>query len=170
MAISRQKKEDMWKKVVEIVDTSKTVVFVGFKGLTVFDAIAMRRTLRTQGVGYKVVKKRIAAKVMSGKKIEGSFPSIMGQVGLAYGVDLVAPAREIFAAGKKLEGKVTILGGIFDGVYKNAAELTEIATIPSMDGLRGMFVNVINSPIQGLVIALDAIAKSKAPAAEVLAA
>ena len=30
--------------------------------------------------------------------------------------------------------------------------------------LRGMFVNVINSPIQGLVIALDQIAQKKASA------
>src|SRR3990167_7338986 len=34
-------------------------------------------------------------------------------------------------------------------------------TIPSLQTLRGMFVNVINSPIQGLAIALDAIAKKK---------
>ena len=36
--------------------------------------------------------------------------------------------------------------------------MTVIASIPSMQVLRGMFVNVINSPIQGLVIALNAIA------------
>jgi large subunit ribosomal protein L10 len=166
MAISRQKKEEMWKKVEGIAADSTSVVFVGFKGLTVADASAMRRTMRGSGVGYRVVKKRIAAKVLSGTKVTGEFPKLSGQVGLAYSADLIAPAREVFAAGKKLEGKVSILGGIFDGAYMSAAQLTEIASIPSMDGLRGMFVNVINSPIQGLVIALSEIAKKKeAPAA-----
>ena len=39
--------------------------------------------------------------------------------------------------------------------------MTAIATIPSQKTLQGMFVNVINSPIQGFVMALDQIAKKK---------
>ena len=37
----------------------------------------------------------------------------------------------------------------------------EIATIPSLQTLRGMFVNVINSPIAGLAVALKAIADKR---------
>ncbi len=40
--------------------------------------------------------------------------------------------------------------------------MTAIATIPPVPVLRGMFVNVINSPIQGLVIALDKVREQKA--------
>ena len=36
-----------------------------------------------------------------------------------------------------------------------------MASIPPLDTLRGMFVNVINSPIQGFVMALSEIAKKK---------
>ena len=43
----------------------------------------------------------------------------------------------------------------------NQNEMIEIASIPPLQVLRGMFVNVINSPIQGFVIALDAIASKK---------
>jgi ribosomal protein L10 len=43
----------------------------------------------------------------------------------------------------------------------NATEMMSIATIPPIETLRGMFVNLINSPIQRLVIGLDQIAKSK---------
>ena len=39
--------------------------------------------------------------------------------------------------------------------------MTAIATIPPLPVLRGMFVNVINSPLQGLVIALDQIREKK---------
>ena len=54
------------------------------------------------------------------------------------------------------------MGGIFDGKFTDAAGMNAIALIPSVPVLRGMFVNVINSPIQGLVIALDKIAEKKA--------
>jgi len=50
---------------------------------------------------------------------------------------------------------------VFQGVYKDAEEMTEIASIPSLQVLRGMFVNVINSPIQGMVIALNAVAEKR---------
>ncbi|MEI6553506.1 MAG: 50S ribosomal protein L10, partial [bacterium] len=80
---------------------------------------------------------------------------------LVYGKDLLAPAREIYAFQKKMDKKVTILGGIFDGEYKNKAEMESIATIPSREGLLSMFLNVINSPIQGFVVAINAIADKK---------
>jgi large subunit ribosomal protein L10 len=56
----------------------------------------------------------------------------------------------------------SIVGGIFEGKFMDKASMTEIATIPGEHQLRGMFVNVINSPIQGFVIALNAIAEKKA--------
>ena len=53
------------------------------------------------------------------------------------------------------------MGGIFEGRFMDAAEMNEVATIPPVDVLRGMFANVINSPIQGLVVALNGIAEKK---------
>jgi ribosomal protein L10 len=44
----------------------------------------------------------------------------------------------------------------------NKSEMEEIALIPALQVLRGMFVNVINSPIQGFAMAIKAIADKKA--------
>ena len=68
------------------------------------------------------------------------------------------PRDPFMTSRKKLDGKVSIIGGIFDGEYKSQAEMLSIASIPSLQVLRGMFVNVINSPIQRFAIALNAIA------------
>jgi hypothetical protein len=38
-------------------------------------------------------------------------------------------------------------------------EMLVIAAIPPLNVLHGMFVNIINSPIQGFVMALDQISK-----------
>jgi ribosomal protein L10 len=75
--------------------------------------------------------------------------------------DPIAPARNVYSFQKKLDGKVSIIGGIFDGEYKDQSAMMSIALIPSLDTLRGMFVNVINSPIQRLAIALGQIAEKK---------
>ena len=74
---------------------------------------------------------------------------------------MTAPARGVYEFGKKLKGALMLLGGVFEGGFINAERVASIATIPPMLVLRGMFVNVINSPIQGLVMALDQISKKK---------
>ena len=88
-------------------------------------------------------------------------PVLDGEVGIAYGTDLIAPAREIYAFQKKFKQGVSIVGGVFEGKFMTKAEMEGIALIPPLDTLRGMFLNVINSPIQGFVVALDHIAKKK---------
>ena len=44
---------------------------------------------------------------------------------------------------------------------KTKSEMEAIAAIPSQKVLYAQFVNIINSPIQGLVLALNAIAEKK---------
>jgi ribosomal protein L10 len=47
-------------------------------------------------------------------------------------------------------------------MLRNAAAMQEIATIPSMDVLRGRFANVINSPRSRFAIVLSKVSEKKA--------
>lgn len=161
MALTKAEKKEMMQGVETAVKSAKTVVFVNFKGLNVADTVAMRRDLRANKVGYLVAKKTITRKALETQTIKGTMPEMPGELAIAYSEDLTAPAREIFAASKKHDKKITIEGGIFDGEYKNKEEMLAIALIPSKDVLYGMFVNLINSPIQRLAIVMGEIAKTK---------
>lgn len=161
MAITKEKKKEIVSKLKKAVDDSKSVVFVNFHGLTVADASSLRRSLKKEGIGYSVAKKSLFKRVLGESSAKGDMPSLGGELAVAFGEDLVAPARGVYEFQKKLEGKVSIIGGIFDGEYKSQDEMMGIATIPPMDILRGMFVNIINSPIQRLAISLNEIAKTK---------
>jgi len=161
MAVSKEKKKEVLEGLKSAVSSSKSVVFVNFKGLNVSDTTALRRTLSASGVEYTVAKKTLTKMALGDSGVKGEQPALDGELALAYGDDLIAPAREVYAFQKKFQDKVTILGGVFDGEYKNMTEMTEIASIPSLQTLRGMFVNIINSPIQRMVIALDQVAAKK---------
>lgn len=161
MAITKEKKKEIMTGLDKILSKSKSVVFVQFHKLLVKDASIIRRSLKDENVGYVVAKKSLFKKVLEGAKIKGSTPTLEGELAISYGEDLITPARSIYDFQKKLDGKVSIIGGIFDGEYKSQEEMLSIASIPSLDVLRGMFVNVINSPIQRFAIALGAIAEKK---------
>jgi len=161
MAISKTKKEDILGKLTDIAK-SPSVVFVNFHGLPVTESSELRQTLRDKGVSYYVAKKTLAKKAFNNASIEGEIPALDGEIAIAYGDDLIAPAREVFEFQKKFTDKVTIVGGVFEKVFKSKSEMTAIAEIPDLTTLRGMFVNLINSPIQGFAVALNAIAEKKA--------
>jgi len=162
MAITREKKKDILDKLKGILEKSKSVVFVNFHGLSVKDTTSMREKLREEGVGYFVSKKTLAGLALKESKAKGHIPSLDGELAIAFSEgDETAPARKVYDFAKGFKNNLQILGGIFDGVFKNKEEMTEIAEIPSTLVLKGMFVNVINSPIQGLVIALNKIAEKK---------
>lgn len=162
MAITKTKKAEISEKVEGIVRDSAAVVFVNFHGLPITEEKALREKLKEEGVTYYVAKKTLVERVLGASGLAGEQPSLEGELAIAYGADPVAPARGVYQFAKSGDGKLTIRGGIFEGTFKSAAEMTEIAQIPGMHELRGMFANVINSPIQGLVMALDAIAQKKA--------
>lgn len=163
MAITKAKKGEVMERIEGAVKDAASVVFVHFKGLSVADTSAMRKALREKGVGYYVAKKTLIRRALESRGYEGVMPELPGEIALAWSTeDPTEAAREVFEHGKKHKDALAIVGGIYDGRFTDAAGMNAIATIPPVPVLRGMFVNVINSPIQRLVIALDKIREKKA--------
>ncbi len=161
MALTREKKKEILHKLGDVVKQAKSIVFVHFKGLNMAGTTDMRRALSDNEVSYTVAKKSLMGKALTDAGVKGEMPETPGEVAWAYGEDLIAPARSIFEFKKKFPENLSILGGVFEGKFMNASEMSEIASIPALPVLHGKFVNIINSPIQRLVIGLKAIADSK---------
>ena len=162
MAKTKQQKKVILDDLQATVSNAKSATFVSFDKLKAQDETDLRKTLEHNNVSYKVVKKTLLKKALAGTKIEGALPELGGMVAVAFGEDLIAPARESYNFQKAHKETFQIVGGIFEGRYMSQAEMLSIATIPETPVLRGMFVNVINSPIQRFVVALNQIAGQKA--------
>ncbi len=160
MAITKAKKQDILAKLEDIKKNSETIVFVRFKGVTVKDTTALRRKLREAGVGYFVAKKTLMKRVF-GEAYEGTMPELEGEIAVAYSADAIAPAQNVKEFAVKYKEAVSIAGGVFQGVFRDKAEMTEIASIPSLQVLRGMFAQLINSPRQRFAVVLSKVAETK---------
>jgi len=161
MAITREKKKEIISELKRIFSESESVAFCNFHGLSVKDATEVRNGLREKGVGYYVAKKSLTRKALEEAEVEGNQPEFVGELSIVYGKDATDSAREIYEFQKKFDNQVSIVGGIFAGEYRDKEGMVEVAQIPSLQVLRGQFVNLINSPIQGFAIALNAIAEKK---------
>lgn len=171
MAITKDKKREILARLAEALREASSVAFVGFNKLTVADASRLRRELSQAGVRFYVAKKTLLRLALEQESYAGQVPELPGEVAIAWtaspvgdaaAADTTAPARGVYTYGKKLKGALTLLGGVLEGAFTDAQKMATIAIIPPLPILRGMFVNVINSPIQGFVVALDKIREQKA--------
>jgi large subunit ribosomal protein L10 len=160
VAITKAKKTDILAKLETIKKDSDSIVFVNFKGVSVSDTSAMRKKLREEGVGYFVAKKTLIKRAF-GEAFEGEMPQLDGEIAVAYSKDAIAPAQNVKDFAKKHKEAIAIAGGIFQGVFKNKAEMTEIASIPPLQTLRGMFAQLINSPRQRFAVVLGKVAEKQ---------
>lgn len=161
MAITKEKKKKICEKVENIVRDFSTIVFINFHGLNVVDTTQLKNSLRNEDSFYTVIKKTLVKKVLGDSSVKGEIPELKGELALAYSKDQIASARGIYEFQQKHKKNISILGGIFEGAYVDKDQMSSIAQIPPLQTLRAQFVNIINSPIQGLVISLSKIAEKQ---------
>ena len=158
--LQKSKKAEMIKDLEEAIKSSLSLVFVNFHGLKVSDETKLRRSLRENGVGYKVSRKTLLKRALEGKA-EGELPELAGEVAIAYSKDAIASPREIYNFQKTNKGLLSIIGGIFNGKFVDGAYMTEIATIPSKEVLLSKLAFLMKSPMQRFALALSEVSKKK---------
>ena len=162
MAIPKTKKEAIVEKMKSIFTDAQTIVFVQFDKVTAEEANTLRSICADEGVGYLVVKKTLIRKAFIGSPVEGTLPDMDGEIALAYGNDMLAPARVIGEQGKVLKDRFTIVGGVFENALVSQEEMQAIAAIPPLKALYAQFLTIIRAPVQGCASALSQIADKKA--------
>ncbi|MFO0743472.1 MAG: 50S ribosomal protein L10 [Candidatus Paceibacterota bacterium] len=161
MALSKNKKSELIEKYSNILDNAKTFVYVNFKGLTVKDTEALRKKLYAENISYNVVKKTLWNRAVDTKKLSGEKPEVGVEMAVIAGEDLLAPARIANDFSKEHKGLFSIIGGIFDGVFKDEKSMMEIATIPAREVLLSQLAFLLKSPMQRLAIGINEVAKKK---------
>ncbi len=161
MAKTKDQKKEVVKKLSAELKDAKSVVFVNFEKLQVAEETKLRRALRDAGSKYQVVKKTLLTKAFEDGAVTGEMSELPGMIGIATGSDSIAPARDVYAFQKDHKDNVKIVGGVFEGRFVGMEEMMNIATIPPLKTLQGMFANIINSPLQRFAVVLSEVAKTK---------
>ena len=159
MAITKQKKTEIITRIEAGLKEAETVTFVNFHGLTVSEVTMLRKNLRDVGVKYYVAKKTLVKRALDAQKVTGTQPELAGELALAWSDDAVASAKGVFEFQKTHKDKVALMGGVYQGAYMSKEEITTLASIPSMLGLRTQFVGMLNGSIASFVRVIDAKAK-----------
>ncbi len=151
--MDRNQKKDWVDQLRTSLENATLIVAVSPAGLNAAEVTDFRGRVRAEGAEYKVIKNTLADISVKGMPYEGLKSFFKGPVALAYSKDPVAAAR-VAAKYAKDNAKFAILGGCLDGVTMDKAQVMALATLPSLDELRGKLVGLISAPATKLAILL----------------
>jgi len=144
--MNRTEKAQQIEEIKARLAESNLVVLTHNKGITAQQSNALRRALDAEDASYKVAKNTLVKLAIKGTKYEGLSDLLTGPVGITISKDPVAAARIVHGFAKDTGGKLEIIGGANDTEILSLDKVKFLATLPSLDGLRGKLVGLLQAP------------------------
>jgi large subunit ribosomal protein L10 len=143
--VDRAAKADLVATLNGVFSNTSVVVVAHYSGLTVADMQKLRTQMKQAGATVKVAKNRLAKIALEGTDVASITDLLRGPTLIAYSSDPVAAPKVAvdFAKGNE---KLVILGGAMGKTALDPNGVKALATLPSLDELRGKLVGLIQAP------------------------
>jgi large subunit ribosomal protein L10 len=156
MAVSRAKKTEQVDKLSKDLQKVSSLIVTTYSKLTVAQDFELRKTLRTSGAKYAVVKNTLVERAAKGTKVENALKDLAGVTSIAYTEgDPVALAKAL-AKYAKDNPEFTFKSGIVEGRVITVKEIESLATMPSKEEIYSKLLYLLNAPAQRLVTVMNA--------------
>jgi large subunit ribosomal protein L10 len=143
--LNRTEKEETVAGLNTAFQDSDLVIVTHNNGLNATQTHTLRSQIRTSGLSYRVAKNRLAKIAIKGTNFEGLVDMLNGPTGLVMSKDPVAGAK-VVAAFAKENPNLVIVGGVMGTSVLDAKGIGTLATLPSLDELRGKLIGLIQAP------------------------
>jgi large subunit ribosomal protein L10 len=143
--VDRAEKSELVTAMNQVFSDAGAVVVAHYSGLSVAEMTAFRAKMRDAGAGVKVAKNRLAKLALKGTEAETIADLLKGPTVIAFSKDPVA-APKVATDFAKTNDKLVILGGSLGRTSLNPEGIKALASLPSLDELRGKLVGLIASP------------------------
>jgi large subunit ribosomal protein L10 len=153
--LDRSQKEQVVAALHQIFADAALVVVTHQVGLTVVESTDLRRRMNEAGATYRVTKNRLARLALSGTRYAALSDLFSGPVAIAYSDDPVAAAKVAVDFAKKND-RLEILGGALGENVLDVTGVKALASLPSLDELRGTIVGLIQAPATKVARVLQA--------------
>jgi len=153
--VNRSEKAELVASLHQTFDETAMVVVTHYSGLTVAEMGDLRGQMREAGAGFKVTKNRITRLALEDTKFKGLSDLFTGPTAIAFSQDPVAAAKVAVNFSKTNE-KLVVLGGALGEELLDVSDVKALATLPSLDELRGKIVGMLNTPATRIAGVLQA--------------
>jgi large subunit ribosomal protein L10 len=162
MAVTRAKKSEQVERLAADLKQVNSMIVGTFAKLTVNQDFELRKTVRTAGGKYQVVKNTLARRAAQGTAVEEVLKGLKGVSSIAY------TTGDPVALAKALSKYVTdnpefaFKAGLVEGKVISIKEVKALATMPSKEELYSKLLFLMSAPAQRLVTVMNAVGRNLA--------
>jgi large subunit ribosomal protein L10 len=162
MPVTKAKKIEQTAELGKDIKQATTAILATFSGLKAAQSEELRKTVRSAGAKFQVVKNTLAERAAAGTALESVMKDLAGVTSIAYTTgDPVALAKALQKYVKD-NPELTFKAGVVDGRVINIKEIEALATMPSKEEIMSKLLFLINAPAQRLVTVMNAVGRDVA--------
>lgn len=155
--MNRDQKAVLVKELTVEIGGSPTMFVADYRGLDMPGITELRGKLRDADADFRVVKNTLARRAAVDAGLDGIADMLRGPSAIAFvRGDAAAVAKALRDFGKTRDGLLELRGGIMDGRMVDAAQISDIAELPSRQVILAMLVSAVNAPMSMTVGVLNA--------------
>ena len=129
-----ESKKAVVSEIQEKMTASQSTVVVEYRGLTVAEVTELRRSLRAEGIEFKVYKNSMSQRAAEAAGFNELTEQLTGPNAIAFSDDAVAPSRVLAKFAKKHD-KLVLKGAIVEGKVVGVDTIKELSSLPNRDGM-----------------------------------
>ncbi len=152
--LTRTQKEEQVAELNEKFSRAKSVYVADYRGLDVAAADDLRKRIRREGAGdfeYRVAKNAVLRRAVADLDVAGLANHFEGPSAVAISFSDPVGLAKILSDFSKDHEVFELKGGVVDGEIIDTAQIAALAKLPSMDGLRGMIIGLLQASATKLV-------------------
>jgi large subunit ribosomal protein L10 len=154
--MNRTEKAQAISELNEGIGNATNAFLMSFKGITVPQVTELRRQVRETGSEYLVVKNTLALIAVKDSPLVALKDQFSGETAVAFNkTDAVVLAKALTKFAKDVP-TVQFKGAMLNGQIVPATQIQAIAALPSRDELLSKLLYLMQHPIRGLAIVLNA--------------
>lgn len=156
--LSRARKEEQVAELKDAFGRASCVYVADYRGVDVQSVNQLRSRVHQEGNGdfqYRVTKNRVLKLAAEGSDVAGIAAQFQGPTAIAISYGDPAGLAKILDEFAKDNEAFELKGGVVDGNEVTPAEIATLATLPSLDELRGKLVGLLQAPATKLVRLLN---------------
>ena len=154
--MNRNEKAQAISDLNEGIGSATNAFLMSFKGITVPQVTELRRQVRETGSEYLVVKNTLALIAVKDSPLVALKDQFSGETAVAFNKsDAVALAKALTKFAKDVP-TVQFKGAMLNGQVVPATQIQAIAALPSREELLSKLLYLMQHPIRGLAIVLNA--------------
>jgi large subunit ribosomal protein L10 len=143
--MDKQEKNELLATLKGVFADSGAVIVAHYSGMTVAEMSKLRAKVREAGGQAKVVKNRVARIALDGRGGTEASDMFKGPTVIVFSPDAVGAAKVAVEFAKSNE-KYALLGGVMGTRALNTDAVKALATLPSLDQLRGQIIGLLQAP------------------------